>query len=133
VVIQTGEDGQLWLKDSLNIEVDNGSVALGQLPQGQVINANGKFIVYSDGKVFADGGTFTGTVNANEGTIGNLTLEDGNLISDKEKPFSIKITGSDGNDREALTISNGEMTVHGIINTTEGGNIGGFIIRDNKL
>jgi hypothetical protein len=37
-----------------------------------VLDANGNFVIYSDGHVKAQSGEFTGTINAKEGTIGNL-------------------------------------------------------------
>jgi hypothetical protein len=132
-VMETNSEGELLLKKGLIVSasgVDDGSITIGQV-NDTVINANNKFIVYNDGSVLANTGTFTGTINANEGTIGNLRLKEGNLISNKGQTFLIKITGSDDNERDALTISNGEMTVYGIINANDGGNIGGFKIENN--
>ena len=132
-VMETGDDGELWLKNQLKVEVDSGSVSFGRLTLGQVINASNRFIVYQDGTVSAEAGSFTGTINANQGRIGKLQLINNSLIATSNEPFSIKITDSQGNTKDALMISNERMSIYGIINAQDGGNIGGFKIQNNKL
>lgn len=82
VTLETGDNGFLWLKDKLNIEIHNPNnfVQIGVLEESdaehgnQVINATNKFIVYEDGHMKATSGEFTGTINATGGKIGNLSI-----------------------------------------------------------
>ena len=79
ITLETDDKGKLWLRDKLQI---SDLVSIGNLGSenglhgGQVINANDNFIVYNDGHMIANGGTFTGTINATGGQIGNLTIEE---------------------------------------------------------
>ena len=94
VVMETNEDGQLWLKDKLRVETYNkGEVQIGKLDTGatgehggRVIAAleksnstdepKNKFIVYEDGHLEANGVTIEGTINATGGKIGTLNVFD---------------------------------------------------------
>lgn len=81
-VMETVDDGSLWLKKRLNVQVNNGanSVGIGTLDTidathgRQVINATNKFIVYEDGSMRATGGFFEGEINATSGQIGGMTI-----------------------------------------------------------
>lgn len=87
-VMETDDQGELWLKKRLRIGTDSTStVELGYLDATrdnsihEVIHAgrgNQEFIVYEDGKMRATGAEFTGIINATGGKIGNMTIEDVN-------------------------------------------------------
>lgn len=94
VVMETNEDGQLWLKDKLRVETYNkGEVQIGKLDTGatgehggRVITAleksdsteelKNKFVVYEDGYLEANGVNIKGTINATGGKIGNVSIDD---------------------------------------------------------
>ena len=84
VVMETKDDGTLWLKNRLNIDTSlNGkTVGIGSLGKtseehgNQVINATDSFVVYEDGHMIATSGSFTGTIHATGGTIGGLTIDE---------------------------------------------------------
>lgn len=93
-VMETGDEGKLWLKKQLNISKSNNTynIQLGFLDKTkdnsdihEVFNATDKFIVYEDGSMKATEGEFTGTIhatdgeftgiiNATGGKIGNMTI-----------------------------------------------------------
>ena len=82
-VMETGDEGKLWLKKQLNISKskDNYNIQLGFLDKTkdnsdihEVFNATDKFIVYEDGSMKATDGEFTGTINATGGKIGNMSI-----------------------------------------------------------
>lgn len=83
-VMESNEDGTLWLKNQLNVETyGNNKVAIGKLDTeatkdvthgGRVMNANDKFVVYEDGHMKATGAEFEGHITATSGTIGNVTI-----------------------------------------------------------
>lgn len=83
-VMETVDDGSLWLKKRLNVQVSNGinSVGIGTLDVidvthgREVINATNKFIVYEDGSMRATDGFFQGAINATSGKIGGMTIEE---------------------------------------------------------
>lgn len=95
-VMETGDEGKLWLKKQLDISKskDNYNIQLGFLDNTkdnsdvhEVFNATDKFIVYEDGSmkatdgeftgtIHATDGEFTGTINATGGKIGNMTIGD---------------------------------------------------------
>ena len=104
-VMETIDDGTLWLKDQLNISTsqDTTHVQIGHLENTkiveiktengieeidtglhEVINATDKFIVYEDGSVKATDGYFEGEINATagrfEGEIIATSGKIGNLI-----------------------------------------------------
>ena len=95
-ILETGDNGSLWLKNKLSIETyNNNIVSIGKIDTettkdnahgGRVIDANQKFVVYEDGYMKATGGYFEGTIkatdgyfsgeiNATSGSIGGLTVE----------------------------------------------------------
>ena len=81
-VMETGDEGKLWLKNQLNISKSKNdyNIQLGFLDKTkennihEVFNATDKFIVYEDGSMKATDGEFTGTINATGGKIGNMTI-----------------------------------------------------------
>ena len=97
ITMETDDSGSLWLKNKLNVETYsiNNTVGIGKLDTdttkdsdhgGRVIDANKAFVVYEDGHVIANSGSFkghieatsgsfTGTVTATGGQIGGLTIE----------------------------------------------------------
>lgn len=80
--METDDRGQLWLRDKLRI---SDTVSIGVLETGkdryQVFNSKNNFIVYNDGTVEANSGTFKGNISAISGTIGGFTIEDNRLFS----------------------------------------------------
>lgn len=120
-VMESDSDGKLWVRDKLYIGTNNSNydVGIGNLgiasgeTLSQVINANDNFIVYEDGSIIANNGTFkgrieasegiftgelrgatgtfTGTITATGGTIGGVSIES---ISDST--YSVSITSSNG-------------------------------------
>ena len=80
--METDDSGQLWLRDKLRI---SDTVSIGVLETGkdryQVFNSKNNFIVYNDGTVEANSGTFKGNISAISGTIGGFTIEDNRLFS----------------------------------------------------
>lgn len=80
-VMETGDDGRLWLKEKMFIETaNNKTVAIGKLGSGEVINANNDFIVYEDGRICANGGTIGG-------------MEIASFVSD----YEVQVVSSGGN------------------------------------
>jgi hypothetical protein len=86
-VMETNDDGTLWLKDELHIGTkDTSTVKIGYLEETrkdteihEVIHAGDtdtEFIVYEDGKMKATGAEFTGTIYATGGQIGNMAIGD---------------------------------------------------------
>ena len=84
-VMETDDEGELWLKNRLRIGTnDTSTVEIGYLDAvraetdiHEVIHAgNGEqeFIVYEDGKMVAQGAEFHGAIYATGGKIGNLTI-----------------------------------------------------------
>ena len=84
-VMETKDDGTLWLKQQLNVEAygANNKVAIGKLDTeqtkdsehgGRVIDANGQFVVYEDGHMKATGATFSGDIEAENTTIGGIEV-----------------------------------------------------------
>ena len=109
-VMESNDDGTLWLKDKLNISTSqdiSSHVQVGYLEQvkadtniHEVINATDKFIVYEDGSiigkdVYFENGYFEGEINATSGKIGNLTIEDVSqgIASNK---YRVEIVSSNG-------------------------------------
>ena len=85
-VMETNDDGTLWLKERLNIGTsnDNYRIGIGNLgPEdegqlNQVFNANNNFIVYEDGSIVANNGTFKGDISGATGTFsGSISARDG--------------------------------------------------------
>lgn len=82
-VMETGDEGKLWLKNQLNISKSKNdyNIQLGFLDKTkensnihEVFNATNKFIVYEDGSMKATDGEFTGIINATGGKIGNMSI-----------------------------------------------------------
>ena len=114
-VMETNQDGQLWLKEQLHVFTDQTTeVVIGlsgtdsnsfdnQQNHGEkIINANDKFKVYEDGYLVGNGvkftngyfegnGIFEGTITATGGQIGGLTIEQW-----KEMSYSVRITSTAG-------------------------------------
>ena len=82
-VLENASDGKVWIKNELKIGTLQSMVSIGYLPNvkentdiHEVINANNSFIVYEDGEMVASKGTFTGTIYATGGKIGNMEIAD---------------------------------------------------------
>lgn len=86
-VMETDDFGELWLKNRLRVGTsDTSTVEIGYLDAvrektdfHEVIHAgNGEkeFIVYEDGKMVAQGAEFHGSIYAESGKIGNMTIGD---------------------------------------------------------
>lgn len=101
-VMETNDDGSLWLKNGLNVETYNSNtkVGIGKLDTedtkdaihgGRIIDANGKFVVYEDGRIVAASGSFTGEINATSGKIGNMTI--GEV---EDATMKVVVTSDDG-------------------------------------
>lgn len=93
-VMETSDDGRLWLKNALFIgDGDNSKVQIGWLPktkkedgveeveqEQQVINANNNFIVYDDGSLSAIKATIEGSITATDGNIGCLEIAEEQIL-----------------------------------------------------
>ena len=120
-VMESDSDGKLWIRDKLHIGTNNSNynVGIGNLgiasgeTLSQVINANDNFIVYEDGSIIANNGTFKGRIEATEGiftgelrgatgtfegtitatggTIGGVSIE-----SISQSTYSVSITSTNG-------------------------------------
>lgn len=169
--LETDTEGNLWLKNKLSIAVDNNEndVSIGTLnivdeEHGRgVINATNNFIVYEDGYVEALGGEFSGTINAENGNIGGLSIKDKGLSIFYDKYTEAENPDFSSSDYYELT-ENGEyietedespvegkiyyiktleenpvlqLSENQLIVTgeinTQGGSIGGFIINENEI
>lgn len=82
-VLQTEEDGKLWLKQELNISSSGKdySIGLGYLDGvkentniHETLNVSNKFFVYEDGSIKATEANITGHINATSGKIGNMDI-----------------------------------------------------------
>lgn len=85
-VMVTKDDGTLWLENHLYIGTNNTStVGIGFLEdvrEGTNIhevfhagnNEDQQFIIYEDGRMIASGASFTGTIHATGGQIGNMAI-----------------------------------------------------------
>lgn len=138
--------GQLWLSDTLEICAKTGdtkNIKIGywfndEEEKARVIEATKNFIVYEDGSVVANNGTFSGIVNAKEGTFGdNISLtENGLIITDAGLRIQKKKVDDEGNVLEGvfddlLTFDNGQLVLKDIL--AESGTIGGFTIEEGRL
>ena len=138
--------GQLWLSDTLEICAETGdtkNIKIGywfndEEKKARVIEATKNFIVYEDGSVVANNGTFSGIVNAKEGTFGdNISLtQDGLIITDAGLRIQKKKVDDEGNVLEGdfddlLTFDNGQLVLKDI--SAESGTIGGFTIEEGRL
>ena len=111
--ILIAENGQLWLKDKLEVQTYNqaNSVQIGKLDTatskhethgGRVIDAHGQFVVYEDGhlkatgadiqvKITAEEGSFKGHIEATSGKIGNMSI-----AAVEESTYRVVIESSNG-------------------------------------
>ena len=108
-VLETNQDGTLWLKNILHIEtynnkevkigkIDMDGTSEGSIHGGRVIDANDTFKVYEDGHVVGTSVSMVGenveiqgNINATGGTIGGLTIE-----TWKDGNYSVRINTSKG-------------------------------------
>ena len=114
-VMETNDDGTLWLKNRLNVETSgNYPVGIGKLGtsvtngKNEVINANNTFIVYEDGSIKATDGEFTGVINATGGTIGGLSIN--TFVELPELIKQVQISSDNGlvflgNDPSSITLT----------------------------
>lgn len=82
-VLENSSDGRVWIRDELVIGTLASTVSIGYLEKTkldtdfhEVFNANDNFIIYEDGEMVASKGTFTGTIYATGGKIGNMEIAD---------------------------------------------------------
>lgn len=89
-VMETGSDGNLWLKRELSVGNQGTAQAFigykkeENEPHGSILRAgtgDNQFIVYEDGSIRVTGATISGRIEAEEGYIGGLQLENGILQS----------------------------------------------------
>lgn len=118
--------------------------------RGDVVSINPEYLKYGsnfyvdpNGYLTATNGTFSGTVNANAGTFTDVTIQTGTIggfkiSGDSLTGSSVEISPSylsygDNfyvNSSGELTATNG--TFSGILNATDGGNLGGFKVAVEK-
>lgn len=117
ISLETDDTGSLWLKDRLSISTNDGtcSVSIGKLgprsyqdeegniiqeERSQVFNANNNFIVYEDGSIIANNGTFSGYLSGVTGTFsGELSAATGTFsgeLSAATGTFSGRIEATEG-------------------------------------
>lgn len=147
-VMETGTDGDLWLRNLLSIGVgDTALVQIGYNPDSslvhegahQVFNANNQFIIYEDGSFIATNGTIGQFDVSNNG----LVYRDGDKllafnVTDGLKivnaPFSV---GTTSEDLLFFDVEQGVLTVTGSITANYleaiAGVIGGFSISNTAL
>jgi hypothetical protein len=107
-VMETDDKGKLWLRKELNVGTSTTSkVAIGYLDDTRKVEVNDEtteihevihagdggtsFIVYEDGKLVAQGVEIKGSITAESGTIGGLSVNQW-----EEMSYSVKITSSAG-------------------------------------
>lgn len=100
-VMETDDQGELWLRNRLRIgSDDNSTVEIGYLDETrensnnvhEVIHAGDndqKFVVYEDGKMYAEGAEFHGAIYATSGQIGNMTIGDVEATIQQAKKLDI--------------------------------------------
>ena len=123
VVMETKDDGTLWLKHRLNVESSRGHVAIGKLDEideehgNRVIESEGdgeeSFVVYEDGHIQAVGGEFvgikatngefTGKIEAEEGEIGGFLIGTNEL---KSRDESLRLVSSDTDGASRIFVEN---------------------------
>lgn len=153
-VLVTEDDGELWLKNKLKIGGDDGAkVSLGYLENTiqvyeniilengnteaiqkiyhEVFNANGNFIVYENGNVTANNGTFKGEIKATSGYIGSEEQVEINENGIKISGGGLVIQNAN-KDKTLLEFKDGDLLISGIINAQAGGTIGGFTIKKDE-
>lgn len=109
-VLETNDQGELWLKDKLQIgsSPEDMKVAIGNLGMDsdkllrRVIDANNNFIVYEDGSMVAENGTFKGKLEGAGGTFtGTLNGVDGT--------FTGKLEAASGSFKGEITATGGQI------------------------
>ena len=149
-VLETGNDGNLWLKNILSIgEGAEGEDPLVTIGRGEskdntyeVFNANDQFIIYADGSFIAK----TGTIGQFDVTDGGLSYSDAETDSSLsfdpsgltiiDAPFYIKTYNDDDVLIDLLSFDNGTLTLTNMIAndiTVNSGLIGGFHISEGQL
>lgn len=137
VILETAGDGDLWLKGILKIHVKgNPDISIGNLTDNEVINACDNFIVTATGKLIANEAEIKGNIEAKFGKLGNVAIsssEEGSYLTvNQNDTFFINFM-KDGNSFTALEISKDGLVLQGQIIAQDGGDIGGFQIRENQL
>lgn len=138
------KDGFLWLQDKISIgDGTNTMVSLGYLDlpdeaesenseaYHQVFNANDSFIVYENGNVTANNGTFRGEIKATSGYIGSEEQVEINENGIKISGGGLVIQNAN-KDKTILEFKDGDLLISGIINAQAGGTIGGFTIKKDE-
>lgn len=101
-VLESSNDGVLWLSKALQIQDQKYSIKIGVLEDNAVINANNKFVVYNDGSFSATSANITGTINAKEGStfVGHIVANSGTIgglnIANLQNLASIRILAESG-------------------------------------
>ena len=125
ISLEQTNDGKLWLRDSISIGATGSTGALvqiGLLADEQVFNANnGTFIIYKNGRVEAQEGSFRGNISAKTGEIGGFKIENGILYSTENQ--------------EASSEENAKIVLDGLTGSlvAKKGFIGGFRISGTTL
>lgn len=117
ITMESDDGGNLWLRDKLSIgTLNNNKVSIGNLGQtdsdlnghgGRVIDANNRFIVYEDGHINvesgsfkghieAESGSFKGHIEATSGKIGNMEIESLENLATAASNFSVAILSNSG-------------------------------------
>lgn len=111
-VMETSDDGKLWLKNALFIgDGSNPQVQIGWLPlePGETIHdiiRTENFQVDETGRVSAVDGNFSGTINVNKGSIGCLSVNEDEISLIKEETALLRFNENDG-----LTIYQGGFSI----------------------
>lgn len=111
-VMETSDDGKLWLKNALFIgDGSNSQVQIGWLPlePGETIHdiiRTENFQVDETGRVSAVDGNFSGTINVNKGSIGCLSVNEDEISLIKEETALLRFNKNDG-----LTIYQGGFSI----------------------
>ena len=101
-VMETSDDGKLWLKNALFIgDGSNPQVQIGWLPlePGETIHdiiRTENFQVDETGRVSAVDGNFSGTINVNKGSIGCLSVNEDEISLIKEEATLLRFNENDG-------------------------------------
>lgn len=131
-VMETADDGSLWLKSALKVESSGEySITIGkalyseiidneEIEKETIINANNNFIVYSDGSILATNGIFKGDIEGSSisGSSFITSGDDGdssviineNGITTTNAPFKI-IKRTEEGDEENLQVVEQELLI----------------------
>lgn len=143
----TAKSGYIGSWEILEGGIVNVNNALALTANGEIVAANGKFSVNSDGELYAEGANINGAFSAstensnvvfskNEMLIYFASKDDaGNIktcckISPTE--FYFKVFNEDGTVKSAIQYNEGVLEITGKITATSG-EIGGWLIEDNKI